>query len=54
MVKNKLETLIPSAVALAMGVASIVLLILNGFQETIVTLLAIGVLCLAFLRIKEL
>jgi hypothetical protein len=49
----KLETLIPNAVALAMGVVSIVLTILKESQETIITLLAIAVLCLGFVGINN-
>ncbi|MBR9701304.1 hypothetical protein GOV13_00090 [Candidatus Pacearchaeota archaeon] len=51
MSKENLTKLIPSAIALAMGVASFVLLILNESQDTIITLLAIAVLCLGFVGI---
>ena len=49
---NKLITFILSAVALGMGVASIVMLILKESQETVLNLLAIAVVCLAFVGIS--
>ena len=53
MSKEKLSILIPNAVALAMGVASVVLLILGKSQETVIPLLAIAVLSLAFVGINN-
>ena len=48
MKKTNLYLLVPNAVALAMGVVSIILLILNQSQETVLMLGAIGVACLGF------
>ena len=53
MKNNKLTMLIPSVIALAMGIVSIILLILKGSQETILTLLAIAVLCLGFVGVNK-
>jgi hypothetical protein len=53
MQNNKLTTLIPSVIALCMGIVSIILLILNGSQETILILLAIAVLCLGFVGVNN-
>ena len=54
MKNDELKTLIPSAIALAMGVASVVLMILKeSSQETILTLLAIAVLCLGFVGVTN-
>ena len=50
---DKLSKLIPNAVALAMGIAAIVLPILNQSQEAVIPLLAIGVLCLGFAGLKN-
>ena len=49
----KLATLIPSVIALTMGIVSIILQILKESQETIITLLAIAVLCLGFVGINK-
>ena len=49
----KLETLIPSAIALCMGVVSIILIILKESQSTIILLLAIAVLCLGFIGLNN-
>lgn len=51
---NKLSKLIPNAIALAMGVASVVLLIMKQPQESIIPMLSIGVLCLGFVGITNL
>jgi len=52
--KYKLRKLIPSALALTMGIASILLLLLNKSPDTIIPLLAIGVACLGFVGINNL
>jgi len=49
----KLTTLIPSAIALCMGIVSLILIILKGSQQTILILLAIAVACLGFIGVNN-
>ncbi len=53
MKKENLSSLVPNAVALALGVSSIVLLILNNSSNTVIPLLAISVVCLAFVGLNK-
>lgn len=53
MKKENMTLLIPSAIALAMGVAGFVLSILNESSDTIVALLSIAVLCLSFIALRN-